>query len=198
MKNLLLSIALVLSLQTFSQTDKETVKAEILTYFSMVENNDTDGIINYMHPKVFETVSKEQLKQGMEQMLKNEQMEIEFLTTDLSNISDTIEHKGSKYCLIDYSNNMRMTFLSEKDKPLEEKKVFIDFMKSTLDTQFGAENVKAEVETASLSIYVKSNIYAIYNEGFKGWKFLANDTNMKAVTDTVIPVAVQEQLFEDK
>jgi len=71
-------------------------------------------------------------------------------------------------------------------------------MKSTMAAQFGEENVKADAETASLTIYVKSNLYAIYNVDFKGWKFLANDTNMKAVTDTVIPTAVQEQLLEDK
>ena len=150
-----------------------------------------------MHPKVFESISKEQLKQGMDQMLKNEQMKIEFLSTELFNISDAIEYEGSKYSLVDYANSMRMTFLSEKDKPIDEKEVFINFMKSSMDVQFGEENVKADAKTVSLTIYVKSNLYAVNSSEFDGWKFLSNDANMKTVIDTVIPITIQEQLLEE-
>lgn len=197
MKNLLLSIALIIGLQAFAQTDKKSIEAETLAYFKMVENNDSDGIMEYMHPKVFETVSKEQMKAGMEQMLKNEQMSIAFLSTELFNISDIVNHEDSKYSLVSYANNMRMTFLSEIGKTEEEKQMFVDMMKTSMDAQFGAENVKADAKTASLTIYVESTIYAIYNEDFNGWKFLGNDANMKAITDTVIPPTVQEQLIQD-
>ena len=198
MKHLLLSITLIIGLQTFAQTEKDVIKNQTLAYFEMVENNDAEGVMNSLHPKVFETIPREQMKAGMEQMLNNEDMKIEFLTTTLSNISDIIEHEGSKYCLIDYANDMRMTFLSEKDKSEEEKKAFMDIMKSTMDAQFGAENVKVDAETVSLVIYIESNIYAIYNKDMGGWKFLGNDANMKTITDKVIPSSIQEQLIEQK
>ena len=198
MKKLLLSIALIIGLQAFAQTEKETIKTETLAYFKLVENNDADGVMDYLHPKIFESISKEQMKAGMEQMLNNEDMKIEFLTTTLSNISDVIKHEGSRYSLIDYTNDMRMTFLSEKDKPQEEKESFIGIMKSTMEAQFGEENVKADAETVSLVVHVESNIYAIYSKDIGGWKFLGNDANMKTITDTVIPASVQEQFIQQK
>lgn len=197
MKNVLFTIALFISLYSFSQSDAETIKSETLMYFSFVESNNSEGIINFMHPKVFETISKEQLKEGMEQMLKNEQMKIEFLTTDIKNISEVVEFENSKYSLVDYSNDMRMTFLSEKDKPLEEKQTFIDFMKPSMEAQFGAGNVKADAESTSLTIHVESTIYAVFNPEFGGWKFLANDNNMTSVIDTIIPETVRTQLLKE-
>jgi hypothetical protein len=197
MKNTLLAIALFFTLFSFAQTDIDTIKKETLTYFKYVENNNSEGVIGYMHPKVFETVSKEELKAGMDQMLKNEQMKIEFLSTDILNVSDVIEHKKSKFCLLEYSNEMKMTFLSEVEKSLEEKQTFINFMKSTMEAQFGEGNVEANAENAALNIHIESTIYTVYNSEFEGWKFLANDPNMKAVIDTIIPETVRTQLIKE-
>lgn len=197
MKNILLTITLFVSFFSFAQTDADIIKTETLTYFKYVENNNSEGVINYMHPKVFETISKEQLKAGMDQMLKNEEMKIEFLSSDILNISEIIEHEGSKYSLVLYSNDMKMTFLSEIENSIEEKQTFIDFMKPTMEAQFGEENVKSDAASASLTIHVESTIYAVNSEAFESWKFLANDQNMKAITNTIIPETVRTQLIKE-
>ena len=56
MKNSLLTIALFISFFSFAQTDADIIKTETLTYFKYVENNNSEGVINSMHPKVFETI----------------------------------------------------------------------------------------------------------------------------------------------
>ena len=182
---------------TFSKKTNDIIKTETLTYFKYVENNNSEGVINSMHPKVFETISKEKLKAGMDQMLKNEEMKIEFLSSDILNISDIIEHEGSKYSLVLYSNDMKMTFLSELGNSIEEKQTFIDFMKPTMESQFGEENVKSDAASASLTIHIESTIYAVNSDAFETWKFLANDQNMKAITNSIIPETVRTQLIKE-
>ncbi|OMP32141.1 hypothetical protein [Mangrovimonas sp. DI 80] len=194
MKHLLRIAILFISILAQAQSDTEGVKVELLKYFDYVEANNSDGVIGYMHPKVFETISKEQMKAGMDQMLQNEQMKIEFLSTEITNISKIITLGDSQYSLIDYSNDMRMTFLSVADKSLEEKQTFMDFMTPTIEEQFGEGNVKKDVETASLIIHVESNIYAVNNVDFGGWKFLANDPNMATVVNGIIPAEVRNEL----
>ena len=195
MKNLIIVFMLVCYYTTSAQSDKENIKKDINTYFDYVESNNSDGVINYMHPKVFETISKEQLKQGMDQMLKNEEMKIEFLSTEILNISNIISFENTSYSLIEYANDMQMTFLSEIKNSLEEKKIFIDFMKATMDSQFGEANVKTDIENAALIIHVESSIYAVYNKDFDSWKFLANDKNMTSVVNTIIPETVRNKII---
>jgi len=191
MKTLFLTLLLSLSLSLNAQVNKKTLKAETLKYFNFVETNNSEGVINYMHPKVFETLPKDQMKAGMDQMLDNKDMKIEFLSSTIDNMTDIVEHEKSSYVNIDYTNKMKMIFLSEKDKPIEEQKTFMDFMAKTMNSQFGKENVSLDSENLALIIIVKSDLYAIYNEAFQGWRFVGNDDAMEAVINTIIPEKVR-------
>ena len=191
MKNLFLIALLTFSTILNAQVDKKTLEAETLKYFSFVEANNSEGVINYMHPKVFETLPKEQMKAGMDQMLDNKEMKIEFLSSTINSMTDIIEHENSSYVNIDYTNEMKMIFLSEKGKPVEEQKAFMDFMKKTMDSQFGKENVKRDAENLALVITVKSDLFAIHNKTFNGWKFVGNDDAMTAVINSIIPEKVR-------
>ncbi len=191
MKNLLLILVLFFNLALQGQVDKKTLKAETLKYFDFVEANNSEGVINYMHPKVFETLPKEQMKAGMDQMLDNKDMKIEFLSSDINSITDIIEHENSSYVNIGYTNKMKMVFLSEKEKPVEDQNVFMGFMKKTMDSQFGEKNVSLDAENLALIVTVNSNLYAVYNDDFGGWKFVGNDDAMTAVINTIIPEKVR-------
>lgn len=171
--------------------NKATLKTEALQYFQYVEANNSKEIINYMHPKVFETIPKEQMKAGMDQMLNNKDMKIEFLSSEINYMSDIIENEGSSYVNIDYTNEMRMLFLSEKDKSIKAKTAFMDFMKKTMETQFGADNVILDAENLALMVTVNSDLYAVYNKAFAGWKFVGNDDAMTSVINTIIPEKVR-------
>jgi len=191
MKTLFLTLVLSLSLTMQGQVDKKTLKAETLKYFSFVESNNSEGVINYMHPKVFETLPKEQMKAGMDQMLDNKDMKIEFLSSTIDNMTDIVVHENNSYVNINYTNKMKMVFLSEKNKPVEEQKTFMDFMEKTMDSQFGKKNVFLDAENLALIIIVKSDLYAIYNEEFDGWKFVGNDDAMATVINSIIPEKVR-------
>jgi len=191
MKLFLLLLTFCFTVILNAQVNKETLEAEALQYFEFVETNNSEGVINYMHPKVFETIPKAQMKAGMDQMLDNEEMKIEFLSSEINKMSDIIENKGNAYVNINYTNEMRMIFLSEKDKSVEEKTAFMDFIKKTMETQFGADNVISDAENLALIVTVKSHLYAVYNEVFGGWKFVGNDDVMAKVINTIIPEKIR-------
>ncbi len=191
MQNLLLKLFVCFSLSLYAQVDKKTIEAETLKYFGYVETNNSEGVINYMHPKVFETFPKEQMKAGMDKMLDSKEMKIKFLSSKINNITDILEHDNSSYVNIDYTNTMKMIFISEKEKPVEDQKVFMDFMKQTMKSQFGEENVTLDAEHLALIITVNSNLYAVYNVSFEGWKFVGNDDAMTSVINTIIPEKVR-------
>ena len=135
-----------MALTITAQSHKEIITKEAQTYYDYMTNQNFDGVLDYMYPKVFDMAPREQMKMGMEQMFNSPDMKIEFLNNDITEVSDQKEYDGVTYAAVYYNSKMKMTFLSELEKPEEDKKTFIQFMKSTMATQFGEENVQADAE----------------------------------------------------
>lgn len=188
--------AFLITIQSFSQTHTKEIEKEAQTYYDYMTEMNLDGVLDYMHPKMFEMASREQMKAGMEQMFNSPQMKIEFISNDVTSVSDDMDVEGVIYAVVFYNSKMRMTFLSEKDKPAEEQKDYLELMKSTMAAQFGAENVSVDEETMSLVVNNNSTMFAIKNPSFDGWKFLGNEKNMGAFVDSIVPESVRTSLLK--
>ena len=186
-----------LSISTYSQSHKEVLTSEANMYFEYLTNQNFDGILDYMYPKVFDLAPREQMKIGMQQMFNAEDMNIQFLANDVTKVSDKKVLDDVEYAVIYYFSTMKMTFLTEEGQTEEDKKGFLMFMKSTLQTQFGEEHVQEELETMSLIIDMNATMFAIKDPQYKGWKFLGNDDSMKTIVNAVIPETVITELLKE-
>ena len=198
MKKIFFAVICLLTLNLAnSQDEKEAVKKASMDYFQHMVDQDFDGILDAMYPKVFEAVPKEQMKMGMQQMFSNPEMKIEFISNDIKRVTDAKKVEDKTYRAVFYRSEMKMTFVSEQDKPEADRKSFLDFMKTTMDTQFGQENVTANAEDTSLNIVMNSNMFAIKAPSYEGWKFIGNDDNMKQLIDSIIPESVRTDLLKE-
>ena len=194
----LTSLLLLISLSSFGQSHTTEITKNAQTYYDYMTNQNFDGVLDYMYPKVFDFAPRAQMKAGMEQMFGSPGMKIEFIANDVTSVSEEKILEGVTYAVVFYNSKMKMTFLSEKDKPAEDQKAFLDFMKATMDTQFGENNVTADQATMSLVINMDANMFAIKDPQYEGWKFIGNDDAMKQLVDSIIPEAVRTELLEEK
>ena len=192
-----LLLAFLISLSSFAQSHKEEVAKNAQTYYDYMTAQNFDGVLDYMYPKVFEMAPRAQMKAGMEQMFSSPDMKIEFISNDVTRVTDKKEVDGVTYAAVFYNSKMKMTFLSEKDKSPEDQKAFLDFMKVTMDTQFGADNVTSDAEAMSLVINMDANMFAIKDPQYDGWKFIGNDDAMKMLVDSIVPESVRTELLKD-
>ena len=197
MKNIItLLIALLISVSSFAQSHKDEVSKNAQTYYDYMTAQNFDGVLDYMYPKVFEMAPRAQMKAGMEQMFNSPDMKIEFISNEVSIVSDKKEVEGVTYAAVFYNSKMKMTFLSEKNKSAEDQKAFLDFMKITMDSQFGENNVIADQTEMSLVINMDANMFAIKDPQYDGWKFIANDDAMKQLVDSIVPESVRTALLK--
>ena len=198
MKNIItLLIALLISVSSFAQSHKDEVSKNAQTYYDYMTAQNFDGVLDYMYPKVFEMAPRAQMKAGMEQMFSSPDMKIEFISNEVSKVSDKKEVEGVTYAAVFYNSKMKMTFLSEKDKSAEDQKAFLDFMKITMDSQFGENNVTADQAEMSLVINMDANMFAIKDPQYEGWKFIGNDDAMKQLVNSIIPESVRTELLKE-
>lgn len=189
-------LSLFIAFTISAQSQKEIITKEAQTYYEYMTNQNFDGVLDYMYPKVFEMAPREQMKMGMQQMFNSPDMKIEFLNNDVTNVSDEKVVDGVTYAAVYYNSKMRMTFVSELEKPDEDKKTFIQFMKGTMASQFGEENVQADTESMSLVINMDATMFAIKDPKFDGWKFLGNDDAMQMIVNSIIPESVRTELLK--
>ena len=191
-----LIIALLLSLSSIAQSHKEDITKNANTYYSYMTNQNFDGVLDYMYPKVFEMAPKEAMKAGMEQMFNSPDMKIEFISNEVTEVSNEKEVDGITYAAVYYNSKMKMTFLSEKEKSEEDQKKFLDFMKTTMITQFGEGNVTSDLKTLSLVINMDATMFAIKDPKYDGWKFIGNDDAMQQLVNSIIPESVRTELLK--
>ena len=197
MRTLYILVFLVgLSASIQAQSYKSEITKHAETYYDYLTHQNFDGILDYMYPKVFEMAPREQMKAGMQQMFNSKDMEIDFLSNEVNSVTDTITINGITYAAIFYNSKMKMTFTSEIDKPEDDKKSFLDFMKITMNTQFGADNVTSNFEEMSLTINMDANMFAIRDPKYNNWKFMGNDDAMKQMVDNIIPERVRTELLK--
>jgi hypothetical protein len=187
---------LLMSLSVGAQSFKEKVFKNAQTYHDYMTAQNFDGILGYMYPKVFETAPKADMKAGMEQMFNSPGMKIEFLSNEVTRVTDKKEVSGITYAAVFYSSKMKMTFLSELDKPKDDQQSYLDFMKATMATQFGEQNVTSDVNTMSLIVHMDANMFAIQDPQYEGLKFIGNDDAMKTVVNAIIPESVRTDLLK--
>lgn len=191
-----LLFTLLFTFSGISQSHKDEITKHADTYYDYLTEQNFDGVLDYMYPKVFDMAPKEQMKAGMQQMFNSPDMKIEFVSNEVTHVSKEKEVEGITYAVVFFNSKMKMTFLSETDKPEEEQKGFLEFMKATMDSQFGAENVTSNPKTMSLVINLDANMFAIMDPAYKEWKFIGNDDAMKSLVDTIIPEVVRTELLK--
>ncbi|WP_040280658.1 hypothetical protein [Psychroserpens damuponensis] len=192
----ILLVALFISVSSFAQSSSAEITKNAQTYYDYMTAQNFDGVLDYMYPKVFEMASRAQMKAGMEQMFSSPDMKIEFLSNDVTNVSEEKIVENITYAAVFYNSKMKMTFLSEKDKSAEDQKSFLGFMEVTMNSQFGEENVTSDPETMSLVINMDATMFAIKDPQYDGWKFLGNDDAMKQLVDSIIPESVRTALIK--
>ena len=191
-------VALFFSLTISAQSDKAEITKNAQAYYDYMTAQNFDAVLDYMYPKVFEMASREEMKAGMEQMFNSTEMKIEFLSNDVESVSDSKIVDDKTYAAIFYTSIMRMTFVSEQDKPEEDQKGFLEFMEATMETQFGEENVTSDLKTMSLVIAMNASMFAIKDPQYQGWKFIGNDDALKQLVDSIIPESVRTELLKVK
>ncbi len=177
----------------YSQNDLEEIEKEIKLYYKALKEEDYDSRLNYFHPKVFEVLSKKELRDEMMKVFSNKEIKFEFLGLDIISVSDIIFYDGKKYALVHDLTKLKMTFVDFIDKPIEETEIFLGLVKENLESKY--ENRKASIssDTASIIVSKKEYSFVIYEEHI-GWKILEYNMSLKNVFEEIIPSYVRLKL----
>jgi len=157
-------IMLLTAMASFSQSDEDVLKhvdSLALKMFVDMNNRDYDAILEMTHPKVFEMVPKESLKDLFKTMFEgSEEFAIEIPQTipdyKLSKVF-TNDQDALKYVFVSYDMEMDMTFHNQEFDD-EAKKLMVTMMSEKgMDITFKSNNSLDVIMNDRITIILKDN-----------------------------------------
>lgn len=183
-----------------AQDQKETLENSFYEYFQMVSDKDIDGTLDYMLPKMFELAPRELVKNSMQQIYEDEEMDIKFANNKLINMSFLdFKEEEKTYAFVDYSFDMIMVIHALKNPTKEvqgEKESSLNefaLIHAMYNEQFGTDNVEADKANGKFTIFKESQLIAVEIPDL-GWKFLEIKPEMMPVLERLLPGAVVEAI----
>ncbi|CAM3529663.1 hypothetical protein FSS13T_20890 [Flavobacterium saliperosum S13] len=149
--------------------DLTSLKTEAQKTYEASANLNFDAIFEHTYPKVFEIVSKEQMKEMFDQMMANDQFTIKLIPVAPNFKFGNIKKIENKlFCVVEHDNAMTMKF----NTPMEGAEDLIATFKASMK----ADEVTYDKASNTFSIKMRSTMIAIADEQTKNkWKFLNND-----------------------
>jgi len=165
-----LIIVCFLAISSVVAQGMNVLKVEALKAYKAGASINYDAIFETKHPKVFDIIPREQMKQMMEQMMETEQFAIKMVETTPNFTFGEIKKVGTKnFCMIDHDNVMRMTFVEPMG---DDVNMMIDIFKTSMD----AKEVTFDEATNSFTIKIRATLIAVADEVTNNkWKFLNKD-----------------------
>ncbi|SDR71459.1 hypothetical protein [Christiangramia echinicola] len=197
MKKIILLLILVSNL-TFGQTNesyKENLNKDFVEYNDLILKQEFEKSMDYMLPKFFEIIPKNQMVLLMKQVYNNP--DLEFKMDKPKNIvygePKKIEEKYYSEITYLYDMQMRFNNIEESENP-EQNELNKNLTKLSLEKTFGAGNVNFNEETEFYEIQSNKNAIGISENGTSDWKFVVVEPKQKFILEKILPQELTEKL----
>ncbi len=148
-KSIVIFCLLATSFSAFAQSaGKDEIQSSLNKYFQYNQEQDLDGIMEMVNPKLFNLISKEQMKQTLQMTFANPQFKIEMSDFKAGEISDLYESNGEKFAVVEYNHKMNFNF----PEPNPET---VNTMKQALSGQSGINGVEVSEDMKNMSSSVE-------------------------------------------
>ncbi|MBK6418828.1 MAG: hypothetical protein IPI24_02590 [Ignavibacteria bacterium] len=190
MKNTLVVMVLLMTIGCQAATSQHDDLTETFDKYIRATKSDSPAEqLEYLHPRVFDFISKDTLLLGLE-LIKQSTM-IKAGNEKIVSKSDVITHDGVQYALLTYSQQLSMDVSDMKGQG--GANVAISLMLNELKSQYGADNVVFNEKLFTVEMTTTNYVYAILDSKYREWKYLPKTKELAHVTEQVVPDTIRQR-----
>lgn len=186
-----MTVSLLFCLPFFSTAQSEARKAAISEkldqFFQATQEKDWDKVLDLTYPKLFKLVPREQML-GLFENMAAEGMTFEMSEMKINNIYGAEDFEAETFTAVDYAMQLKIILDGESfnDQAL-------DFMKTSFETTYGAEQVATDRENKTFTIQAEKTLFAIADKGTDNWHFIEKNAEQMMVLEQIIDQQVLEK-----
>ena len=153
-----------------------SMEQRLTEFMKLNEEMNLEKIMDYVYPKLFTIVARKDLVQAMKEGFNTEEVKVKIDSMKVDKVYPAFEMDNASYAKITYSLVMLMDFNQSKDSTAEVDPEQNEFMRKTMATEYGDENVSVDEATGVIKIKASSIMVAVKEQSDKEWYFV----NLKA------------------
>lgn len=202
MKKILLLLLMISNL-TFSQTleksnsenYKENLNKTFIEYYDLVLSQDFEKSMDFILPKLFEIIPRNQLVLLMKQMYNTPGLEFKVDKPKIINYGKLKKFVDRYYSIISYSYDLKVKFNNVKKSDNQEQNLLNqNLIKLTLEKTYGSGNVNYNKKTKFYDINSVKNAFGISKNGITDWKFVIVEKKQDYILKKILPKELIEKL----
>ena len=161
---------------------------DMSNYFKAFNQEDWEGVIDMVYPKLFDLISKDQMIQLFIQ-IKEMGMDMKLELKQVDKISEIINYENSRFCRVYYNG---MLTIGISGAMLENK----DQLKESFIAAYGLENVKYDSINEQFDVNAKKSMMAIASIDSNNWTYMEYNEQQEEMLYQLIPKEVLDQLLK--
>lgn len=191
MKKIILSFTVLFLTTTSFCQDLQSLEIETNKMHKATSKMNFDEILDFTYPKLYDILSREQMKEVLEMTFTNEQFDISFLPIDPEFDYTSIKKIEKKsLSVIKYNLGMIMRFNEPVDD--ETANIMIESLQAQGESY---ASVKFDKEKNTFYIKGKSTMIAIADEFTENkWKFITYDKNKRQIAEMLLSDSILNKL----
>ncbi len=168
-----------------AQDQNESIEKQFDKYRELSIAKDYSGLMDFIYPKLFTVVPREQMVAMFEQM-DGEEMSFEFKELTMDNLSEVFVHEEEQFALVDYTGKMTIWFLSEE----MQDEATMEIMEATFANTYDKIERVDKDGTPGLDMEFQKQMFAIADQDSEDWKFIENNAEQAMLMEMLFPKEV--------
>ena len=181
--------------QTLSSEDDKNIRERLDKYLELTKDNKFMEMMDYVYPKLFTFVTKEQMAQVFTSM-ESMGIKLFFDGAQLLSLKPLVQINDKAYAYIHYSTDIRLELLTEEMQNAE----VVESLKNSFKATYNTEEVSYDAETRMISLKGYKYIIAIYDPDYSDdriWYFLEFDENNIQMNELLLGQDVFNKLLDN-
>ena len=187
---LILFFSIISSAQTKQLSQEDNIRKALNSFVDQMKNKNIDNAVEFIYPKYFKVVPKDQMKQILNLTYNNPALDIKILEFKIANIEKPEKINNELFSLTNYTlkMNLKIDWLSIPNGQKMKSQI-----NEGLYKKFGKDNVKYISSGDYYLINSEMIACAVSNNG-KEWKFLILDEGYKPQLINILPKKIIEKI----
>lgn len=187
---LILFFSIISSAQTKQLSQENNIRKALNSFVDQMKNKNIDNAVEFIYPKYFKVVPKDQMKQILNLTYNNPALDIKILEFKIANIEKPEKINNELFSLTNYTlkMNLKIDWLSIPNGQKMKSQI-----NEGLYKKFGKDNVKYISSGDYYLINSEMIACAVSNNG-KEWKFLILDEGYKPQLINILPKKIFEKI----
>ncbi|MEQ9265649.1 MAG: hypothetical protein RLN81_10540 [Balneolaceae bacterium] len=148
------------------QSDKDILNTKLSQYFDLLSNENYVEMMDYVYPKVFTIVPKEEMIKAFEEVLDG--MKFAFSDMEIQWIEPVF---SEDFQLVKYLSRIEIVLISEDVK----SSIVLNSMAAYFENEDGFSNLEVDTDNFKISGNMGKYILAISEDEYPGWYFMEFD-----------------------